>query len=324
MKKVCVVGSGQLGSRHIQGLLRSNFDFMLYVLDVSVTSLALARERAAEVDHRKQIIFISSWSELPPELDVVIVATNSNVREAVVVRLLDGRSIQFLILEKVLFQRIESFHIVANLIDKKRVKTWVNHPRRMFGHYKKVGEEISRDKSPKMYYVIGGNWGLACNGLHFLDLISFFEKSDVERIETTYLDTAILESKRPGFIEFSGTLTGSFGNGAKFSITSLRGVASATTVFIGSSTNRWLIQEGGAFFSQYIGPANDFQVEMEPYVPEYQSSLTTTLIDELFEAGTCQLPSYNEASKTHIPFINALLEKYNILTGENSKVCPIT
>ncbi|NJM62856.1 MAG: alpha/beta hydrolase [Oscillatoriales cyanobacterium RU_3_3] len=52
------------------------------------------------------------------------------------------------------------------------VKTWVNCPRRMQPAYHKLRQDL-HGHSPITMRVVGGGWGLACNGIHFLDLAAF-------------------------------------------------------------------------------------------------------------------------------------------------------
>ena len=49
MFKILLIGAGQLGSRHLQGLLKFQKKQFIYVLDRSEDSLTVAKKRAAEI-----------------------------------------------------------------------------------------------------------------------------------------------------------------------------------------------------------------------------------------------------------------------------------
>ena len=111
---VAVIGVGQLGSRHLQGLARVESVGRLIGVEPSADSLAVARERLADVrtEAGDPIELVGSVADLPDRLDYVVVATSADVRRTVIEELLDGREVEHLLLEKVLFQRLADFDAV--------------------------------------------------------------------------------------------------------------------------------------------------------------------------------------------------------------------
>ena len=163
--------------------------------------------------------YFSSVDELSAELDLVIVATNADMRAQVLKQLLEKKVVKNLILEKVLFQDLNDYDYFENLFKEKGIKVWVNHPRREFGFYDRFIADLRRSES-LAYHVQGSNWGLACNGLHFLDhLLQIAGNPNVAvKIETADSKYHVEESKRQGCYEVFGTITGSIGNNS-FSLT---------------------------------------------------------------------------------------------------------
>lgn len=322
LKTNLIIGAGQLGSRHLQGLLKAKITQSVYILDPSKESLAIAKQRAHELCHTASLFFCDNWSQLPASFDLVIVATGANVRAAVTEQLITNYRVKFLILEKVLFQDIQSYDKIESLIKQADLKVWVNHPRRMFVHYKAIGKKMKEDEQA-IYTAAGGNWGLACNALHLIDLFAFLSKSAVDKIDFSWVDPLIHQSKRPGYIEFTGTIKGTFKNGSKFLVTSFDGDPSELTVAITTTTKRWLVQEGAARVIA-LKKENAFKEELSVAVNEFQSSLTATLATQLFESLSCELPTYAEAKNSHVPFLKEAISYYNMLTGQNSDTCPIT
>ena len=143
MKNIVIVGSGQLGSRHLQGVLKYNKEKLaVYVMDPSQDALEVSKERAAEVEHNHELHFICDVEHYPNEAEIAIVATNSNVREMVTINLLKRTNLKHLILEKVLFQELEAYDRFSQAVSNYDVKIYVNHPRRLTPSYLKIANEI--------------------------------------------------------------------------------------------------------------------------------------------------------------------------------------
>lgn len=323
MKTCLIIGAGQLGSRHLQGLVKYKGEMDVYVLDPSLKSLEIATEREREISHSHKVIYTQSWDVVPVSLDMVIIATSANIRESVINQLLLKRKVCFLILEKVLFQELDAYKRVSDLLVKHNVVTFVNHPRRMFESYQKLKDNLKKGKQ-NVYQVAGGNWGIGCNALHFLDLFVYLSDERLQEINLDYVDDEILSSSRPGFIEFTGTITGRLSDGSFFSINSLEGEVSAISITIFNEEDRFIIQEGGTPRIYELSKKDSFKLVEQDFNLEYISGITGKLAIDLFEKGNCSLPTFNDARHTHELFIKAMLEKYNKITGLQSQILPIT
>ena len=325
MKTVLIVGAGQLGSRHLQGLIKSTIEsFDIHILDTSDEALRIAHEREQEIIHSHKINYHSNWENLPKRFFIVIVATNSNVREQIITRLLTDYNVTYLILEKVLFQELEAYDRVSEILANNQVKVWVNHPRRMFGHYKQIKSILDGQSQNLTFSVVGTNWGLGCNSLHFIDLFSFLSESVVTEIDSGWIHHAIIPSKREGYSEFTGTINGRMANGTTFTLNSLPGLPGPITVMAANQFERIIIQESGIPQMVRLSASDKFLVQVSAISSYYQSSLTTQLIEDLISNGICELPTYEDAKLQHTLFIKETLLKYNQITGINTKTCPIT
>jgi hypothetical protein len=323
MKTCLIIGAGQLGSRHLQGIVKYEKELAIFVLDPSKESLKISKERESEIPHNHKVFYTEIWEVLPKRFDIVIIATGSNIRESIINILLEKYEVKTLILEKVLFQEIEAYERIKVLLFKYDIKTFVNHPRRMFKSYNILKKDINK-KVNNNYIVCGGNWGLGCNALHFLDLFCFLSNKSIKDLNTDSIDTNLLESTREGYVEFTGTLTGHLEDNSFFSISSLKGDSSSITVSILNNNQRFIIQEGGTPQIYKFEKENSFNLEHSEFLIQYQSELTTNLVSDILNKNTCSLPSYIEASQSHEIFIQAMLKKYNQITRLQSDILPIT
>lgn len=326
MKQILIIGAGQLGSRHLQGVLKSELDFEVTVVDPNSSSLKIAKSRADEISHQKKINFSETIEFVPKKIDIAIVATNANVREKVVTELLQSITVEFLILEKVLFQDLAAYEKIGELINDYKVKTWVNHPRRVFSHYQEIRKHIvDNNLSLKTFVASGNDWGLGCNGLHLLDLCSYLSNnSRIETINTNQLDKNILSSKREGFIEFTGSLSVYFENNVHAEINSNNAESGSITIFIATEKDKWLIRESNKIAVIHLDEKQEIPIKIAEYNPQFQSNLSTFLVQDLLTLKSCTLPTYKEACELHKPFIQALLQFQNEVENNSIEHLKIT
>ena len=70
MYKIAVIGAGQLGSRHLQGLKLSKLNLEYWVVDNNSNSLQIAQQRyeEGEVNSNQTIYYLQLIEQLPTEL----------------------------------------------------------------------------------------------------------------------------------------------------------------------------------------------------------------------------------------------------------------
>lgn len=320
---ILVAGAGQLGSRHLQSLANiSKYSLNIDVVDPSFESLEVAKQRYESLRIDRHIVnYKKNISDTKhSSYELVIVATNSNVRCEVVKNIIKQKKLKFLILEKILFQKIEEYYEIEELLSTHNVLTWVNHPRRMFDFYNETKNKILNSKD--IYFsATAGNWGLACNALHLLDLFSFLANSEIEEVDLSKLSPKILKSKRDGFIEIDGEISGKLIGGHKYSISHYTDNR-PLSITISSSEFSIYIDEKSGISIQYLSNANPeiFQGE----IAKYQSQLTEEIFYQLILTEKCLLPTYAEAMSLHLKFIDPLINFINTQQNTKLSACPIT
>lgn len=320
-----IIGAGQLGSRHLQGLLTvKNQTLNIFVIDPSSESLAVAEQRAKEIDGDHKLTFATSINELPSQLEFVVIATNSMMRLAVMQALLNNKNVNNLILEKVLFPTKDQYGLAYDLIKKHNVNCWVNHPRRMYEDYQNLKQLFNKDKIYS-FQLVGGSWGLACNGLHFIDLFEYLTEGNLTSVSNALLNGNPIESKRVGYLEFAGTLTGTLDNKHSFSITSYKSEKPvAPSMCIMTDSLKIFIQESATPKIYCFNDDNNFRIEELNFHVKFQSQLTGKLFEQIQNTGTCDLPSFEHAASTHQIFIESILNRWNLDTKANNTALPIT
>jgi predicted dehydrogenase len=322
-KQIVIIGAGQLGSRHLQAISLLHFSTTIWVVDPMVSSLETAKARWKEVDYVSQheIHYKSDVKELPSDLDVVIIATSSNVRRNIIEMLLQERTVRYMILEKVLFQEEEDYFSIQELLENKGVKAWVNCPRRQFEGYSQLRKEINFQAFQMS--VTGSQWGLGCNSIHFIDLFSYLcQSSNISVVP--FLNEKLYTSKRAGFVEFNGSLLVASDNASKLLITCFELGNHPLEITIELPEASISIKESLQAM-EIRTSANNWQALHLSFPILRQSQLTNLVIEDLLTSGTCLLTPFEESVKLHIPLINIFLNHYNqVNKTPNNIVCPIT
>lgn len=319
---IAVIGAGQLGSRHLQGLVRLGLPCEIHVVDPSVASLDMASQRAGEMSAgiSHTLHFHNQIEALPPLLDHAVIATAADVRLSVMRALFRGRTVHNILLEKVLFQRLSDYVSAAELLHQAETRAWVNCLRRAIPLYETLRAFFADDPLQHVD-VCGGNWGLGCNSIHFLDIIAFLNSGEIHSISTELLDEGLIDSKRPSFKEFTGTLLGRCGD-ASFSLTSWRASGAPMLLTFRGSSRSCLVDEsaGRAFMCDpHEGTWRTVDFTM-PLVSE----LSTAVTQRILEQSSCELTPYSDSVDYHLPLLRALGEHAARHMGGPNDVVPVT
>ena len=219
-RNIAIIGAGNIGSRHLQAMRHLDFPAIIHVVDPSDISLGVAQKRFWEENRNRnneiELKLLKNIEELEDSLDLAIVATCADIRAQVIRELVSKKDVQNLILEKVLFQKLEDYSQIDGILEEKRILAWVNCWPRTTDFYKELKTKLDLRENISLN-VDGSSWGLGCNSVHFLDLFAFFmDCYQFEFIECC-LDDEMIPAKRKGFFEFTGRLKGI--NSQKHSIT---------------------------------------------------------------------------------------------------------
>jgi len=319
MYNVVVVGAGQLGSRHMQSIKSTKHKCMIWALDSSAESLEKCKEiyDGTEVESNvESVSYVKKVEDLPQSIDFLLIATGSKPRYFVFKEITDRCIVKNVLFEKVLFQKPEEYKLAKDIIDKKGINAWVNCPRRMYEIYNTIKPYFHNNISNMI--VSGGNWGMGCNSIHYIDAFAYMIGCDEYSADFSLIDTTLTDSKRQGYKEIHGVIKLSFSNGCQLLLQSTNnGVKNV--IAISSDATYCIINEQ----QRQCWLQHDNADEMIPFTIPYQSQLTSIVLDQIIEQGVCQLTTYEESMILHLPFITGLIDIIN-KNGINTDSCPIT
>jgi hypothetical protein len=318
---ISIIGAGQLGSRHLQGLAKSSKQFQIYVVDSNEKALSVAAQRFKEVSKytKSFISYHQNISDLPKKIDLVIIATTANVRRVVVENLLGQSLVRFLILEKVVFQRSEDFRLIQKLLLDNGVKSWVNCARRSYPFYKNLKNELVGEKLS--IKVKGNNWGLACNSIHMIDLLAFLTEQTDFDFDTGGLENIVINSKRNGYKELKGRLKITTKHGNTLELIDNDKYNNDFEISISNKDVKYKIFEGKGFAIEHLPIVGTREKKIQFLL---QSELTGIMVDQILDTDESDLTSYDECMKYHISMLNAFNYHISKVTGKTVTICPIT
>jgi hypothetical protein len=321
MKQLAIIGAGQLGSRHLQGLARTTVSAEITVVDPFPASIELARQRFEEMPANPAITnirYVESIDALPSRLDYVIVATTADVRLEVLRKLLTERRVANVLLEKVLFQHVDEYAQAQALLDAANSRAWVNCPRRVFSIYRDLRNFFANDRLLS-FSTAGGNWGLGCNSIHFIDLFAQFADAFPDHLNSDGLDRLLIPSKRKNFKEFNGTLRGRIGS-AQFEITSFAGTSTRLLTTIRAEQRSCVIDEAAGKAFLFDGKTWQEKAFTVPFLSELGAEVAA----EILTNGECGLTPFAESVGYHLPLLRCLGAHVADIQGGDPEFCPVT
>ena len=314
--KFLIVGGGNLGSRHLQGLAKISEPAIIDVIDPKRGALDLCAERLAETTNqqtsRHKVSYHTDISTLRTNYDLGINATTSGLRLDSLRLTADKANCW--ILEKILSQNAADLDEIISVTEHCE-KVWVNYMMRELTWLQDLKHEIGKEKI-RTIKLEGMNWSLACNLIHHLDFATWIGNAELLNLDTSKLDQIWYSSKRPGHKEICGQVVARLSNGIEASYKSISNGEPRFTE-IQTDKNTWIVDEIGARIllkgkTKFSG------------IFDRQSSLTTKLAQDFLTGRNHNLPLLSEAAGTHKIFIEAFLEHWRQTVDSNAKSVPIT
>lgn len=320
--KVAIIGAGQLGSRHLEGLAKSSSKLLIYLVDPSPVSIALAYERFSAVPESKNHVLhtIEKIDDLPRTFDLVIVACTAEIRFDVYTKLLSHVDAGVILLEKVMFQDLDQYPQAIALDSGSRSRTIVNLVKRSWPFFKQLKRDTV-DMSQLSISFTGSNWGLGCNSVHHVDLVEYIWGKP--GTTTAKLDGELRQSKRANCHEFTGTITTFVPGGGHVIQTSYPDGQAPFVITAQTPAFIWIWNvTHGVLHRAELDSGWDF-VRSEMFAPN-QSMLTADVIDDVIAGRSLDLPDLTTASASHLSTLSAILDNCGAHGHDFGRICPVT
>ena len=308
---VLVVGCGELGRRHIQGIVKSVNKPVVYVIDNDPKAIALLKSFLVNNLERsrypaiKVIDFLKKDLVSLPVFDLVIVATTALARGELLGNLSPFIRTKHWLIEKPIGQSSAEIKSIAKWASDR--SAFVNHPRRMMSWYQSISNNFI-DTGPIKLTALYPKFGIACNTSHLIDLINWWTEAIPASVSVDGLNENWNRSKRKGFWDIEGLLKIKFSDGSAIELQSNKEVKKSVLEIEFAGTKRCIIEED-------LGIARFSSGEVIMGNMQYQSEISGMLLDQLYETGKCDLPSLNIMAVCNELFVERLLQHWNSRTN---------
>ncbi len=205
MNTILIVGFGNIGFRHFQSLNDTKKKLKIYVYDHDYSFFdSFINNQHFKINKK---IYLEKLNKLKVNevIDVCILSTDSNKRYFLCKQILNLK-VKNIIFEKVVFQNPIHFKKIFKIAKKKRVKMYVNCPRRAMEIFKSIKRNEIKNSKKIYLKFIGNNWGICSNSIHFLDLINYFTEKKINFKIKDLLFNKIYSSKRRNYYELKGKI----------------------------------------------------------------------------------------------------------------------
>ena len=292
MLKFIIIGGGNLGYRYAQGILKLDKGFYLTIVDSSRSRLEFLKNNFANENKSslQKLEFLTEVSE-KRSFDVAIVSTNSDVRCKVFNEYNKKHNVKFWILEKVLTPNINELSLFPN-----KNNIWVNTFLRTLDVFENIKNTLP--KNDVEIFVAGGNWGLACNSIHYIDLISWIFNKMPIKINSDQLENEWFNSKRKGFYEVNGTLKVTYPNNVQLNLTCNSSTDDLTIILTCESVRYEYNLITGELHSN-VAPKSKILIP-------YQSEMTPVIINQIIRTKKSCLTPISESIEMHRLFLNEI------------------
>jgi len=322
MKKVILIGCGNIGSRHLQAIAKLKYNISVEIVEPSKSAQSLGKQRLKQIKYdssNHKFIWYESIAQLKNKSDLVIIATTSHNRINLIEDVLKLGHKRFLV-EKIVCQSTTEYKKLLSLMKKFHAKGWVNTNRRYFMAYQKLKNDLKNSKFVQMH-VFSTNSGLGTNAIHYLDLFCWLIDELKIKLNGEFLTNKLFKNKRgTNFKEFFGTITGISKQGSFVSLSFFPSKHESFIINIQSEDRLVTIKE---LIDQ--GYVNTFQGEKYlKFKFEHTSTLTKKIAHDIFTNDECLLPNLKDSYHIHIELFRIFNRHMKTILNEKPKLCPIT
>lgn len=327
--KILIVGCGEIGSRHLQAICSLQQVTRIEVVDPKIESLKLGQQRIREVptlNPHIQFCWLHSLEEASKSSDLCIVATQASGRVKLIKAVVELGLKAFLI-EKTVTQSVSEYEELMVFAKRHQISIWVNCKTRCYPFHKRA-KTFFDPKDPIQFSVVGGNHGLAVNGIHIVDLFMFYDESLRLNSAGSQIDPILHPSKRGADVfDLSGSLFAVSDRGSIFSMSFSKDHMAPPFYAVVSKNYRFTVDHWARMAFEAEAKTNWAwrSVPFEESLADLAiSQMSKKFVTDILTTGKCELPMLKDCYPAHAFLLNELQPAFAKLLGREINRCPIT
>jgi predicted dehydrogenase len=324
-KRVLIVGCGEIGSRHLQAVATLPEVGEIEVVDSRPEALDLGRKRVAEVSEKQPHIAFRWFAKLDAASkrgDLCIVATQAEGRARLVAEISRKLGYTRFLIEKIVAQSVSEYDELIKTRDEHKLSIWVNCKTRAHPSHVRVKQNLDPAES-FVLTVVGGNHGLANNGVHMADLFAFYDDAKVIHPGIHHIDPILHHTKR-GTLDLSGTVQAHTDKGSSLMLTFAAQHTAPVLFSVCSARYRAVVDDSIHWMAESTADTNWKWKEVDVEANLAISHMTRTFASDILEHGKCQLPTLIDCYPAHRFLLNELQPHFDKLIGAPRDHCPVT
>ena len=314
-----LIGCGELGSRHLQAVASLPQVGEIEVVDPRPEALALGAERLAELAVRqpsRRVRWLTSLEDATPQGALCIMATRAQGRCQLVRDVLEQLGYAAFLLEKVVAQSIREAEELLEFSRAQALSIWVNCKMRAYPFHQRV-KRLLDPAEPIVMTVVGGNHGLATNGIHLADLFAFYDGSDRIERAGSRIDPMVHRTKR-GLFDLSGALYGYTEKGSAFMLSCAADHQAPECIALTTRRYRCVVdhvQRWAAGWAWRPVPSEGNLLVSE---------MTKQFARDILLSEVCALPTLEQSLVSHRFILGELQPHFSRLLERELELCPVT
>jgi len=304
-----------MGARHAQSLLSLKKDYKIYVIEPSIESFENGLSTIG--CSRDALKLVRNLNEINCTIDIAISATCSQPRYKIIKDLIHS-GIKYFLLEKIVFQSIDQFDTIIKLLEDNKAKAYCNYPRRYYSNYFGIKKLIDEKGAQLDMNVIGGNNGLGCNAIHFIDLFEYITNSQIS--DCTYELSEDNEKNKRGkeYKDVNGLMIIKNKRNDYLSIYFDPTYRSGISELFHINGRKYIFSARDKKEYQF----NNNKILSNKYVVLQTSELTSIIVEDIIKQKT-KLPTLQDTRNAHMHLFEMIMSGLN-LQFTNKSLCPIT
>ena len=325
MARVLIVGCGELGSRHLQAVAALPEVTTIDVVDPRPEALERGRQRLAEAADRAPALAVRWLTTLPQDqcaAALCIVATRAEQRCALVQQVATQLGVRQFLIEKVVGQSVAEIEALSAFANERGLLIWVNCKARAYPFHQRAKQRFVAGE-PISFSVIGGNHGLASNGLHLVDLFAFYDGCRHLENAGSVIDPILHRTKR-GLYDLSGTLHAVSEHGSHLTLSYAADHEQSELIMVSNRRYRCLVDHVQRWAAE-SDEASGWAWRPVPFEGNLMvSNMTKTFVRDILASGRCELPRLEDALVAHRFVLSELRPHFSRLMEREVELCPVT
>ena len=313
--KILFVGSGEIGSRHVQAASQIKGKNQIIIIDPSEKSKNICKERINNTKNKNSnnsYHWFNDIDKIGVNSDLCIISTQARERVEMVKKIHQTLNIKNYLIEKVVSNSFNKILDLNNYSKINKLKIWVNCKTRAYEIHKHIKSIMIKNNSIDAginFKYSGGNGGLFTSAIHVIDLFTFYDNSNSLKLQYSKFEDDTFITKRKTY-DLNGTLIGVSNTSSIFLIDFKNISRRPDMYYISTIKGNFIVDHvNNIFFSSTL--KNSWKWEKSLIKEDLRiSNMSKKFIIDIVKNKKCDLPTLQESIISHEFLFNSVANTF--------------